>query len=136
VFSPPDGDLPSDESGRAGYRYLAAVHEFDADGHHRLVRTCVLSRRCAERMEFGAASGGQLRDMVGPYLAAGWRPGDIWVRPFLVEIDGWNHGLLFQASGEGLEGDCNCEDEPGECILFCPFGFALHPPYDTGEYDT
>ena len=52
--------------------------------------------------------------VVAPYRAAGWRPGDIWVRPFLVEVDGRQHGFLFRGSGDGLEGDEEDRDEQVE----------------------
>jgi hypothetical protein len=122
---------PSDAAGRRDD--LAAVHEFDADGHHRLVRTRVVGDPAD-----GAVAWRQLHELVAPYLAAGWRAGDIWVRPFLVEIDGWSHGLVFEASGDGLEGevDEDCQDGREGTVWFRPFGFPFHPPYDAGSYDT
>src|SRR5207248_6219033 len=75
--------LPPDGAGRRDH--LAAVHEFDADGHHRLVRTRLI-REAAAGEGAGSPADAQLHEMVAPYLAAGWRPGDIWVRPFLVQL--------------------------------------------------
>jgi hypothetical protein len=130
----PAGYLPADESGKIGYRCFGVVHEFDADGHHRLVRTRVISGRSAGVTESADPGEAMFREMVAPYLAAGWRPGNIWVRPFLVDIDGWPHGFVFRAYGEGLEG--GGEEEPEEDVYFMPFNFPFHPPYDSGSYST
>jgi hypothetical protein len=107
---------------------LAAVHEFDADGHHRSIRTRMIRGGSA-----GPRADAQLHQMVAPYRAAGWRPGDIFVRPFLVEVDDLQHGFVFRASGDGLEGD---EEDRDENVWFMPFGFPFHHPYDSGSYDT
>src|SRR5262245_41830716 len=134
LVAPSDGSLPPDASGRPGFRFLGAIHEFDADGHHKLVRTRVISGRYDGGLDYVAPANMGLRGMVAPYLAAGWRPGAIWVRPFLVQIDSEYHGLVFQASGEGLEG--GPEEEREEVDLFLPFSCVFYPPYDTGSYDT
>lgn len=142
LFTPPDGELPADASGEPGYRYLAAIHEFDADGHHRLARTAILTGRCRDPMAVGPAAHEQLREMVAPYRAAGWRPGDIRVRPFLVRLNGYSHGLVYEADGDGLEGDvceeegCECGEEREGAVFFYPFWFPFRPPYDSGSYDT
>jgi hypothetical protein len=118
--------LPPDAANRRDN--LAAVHEFDADGHHQSIRTQLFREGSAD-----PPADVQLHEMVAPYRAAGWRPSDIWVRPFLVEVDGWQHGFVLRASGEGLEGDVEDRDE---YLDFMPFGFPFHPPYDSGSYDT
>jgi hypothetical protein len=130
----PKGDLPPDESGRRGFRFLGVVHEFDADGHHRLIRTRVTAGRFKDGLEAGEAARAMLREMVAPYLSAGWRPGDIWVRPFLVKIDGWSHGFVFKGYGLGLEDGSG--EAPDEAVYFKPFDFPFHPPYDSGSYST
>ena len=119
--------LPPDTAGRRDR--LAAVHEFDADGHHRSVCT-----RLIREGDAGPPADAQLHQMVAPYREAGWRPGDIWVRPFLVEIDGWQHGFVFRASGGGSEQ--GSEDEPDADVHFMPFSFPFHPPYTDGSYST
>lgn len=133
VEAPADGLLPPDSSGRPGYRFLAAIHEFDADGHHRLVRTRHLSGRYDEHAELGARTSAGMRELMAPYLAAGWCPGAIRVRPFFVQIDGRSHGLLFRAYGGGLEG---AEGEREEAVFLQPIGCVFYPPYDSGTYDT
>ena len=127
--------LPPNEAGRRDH--LIAVHEFDADGHHQLVRTRLV-REAEDGEEFAPPADAQLHELVAQYRAAGWRPGDIWVRPFLVELNGWSHGLVYQADGEGLESECeegcNCELE--EVVWFRPFWFPFRPPFDSGSYYT
>jgi hypothetical protein len=116
---------------------LAAVHEFDADGHHQLARTRLIREPADGRGGDGPQADAQLHEMMTPYLAAGWRPGDIWVRLFLVELDGWPHGLVYEAEGDGLEGECeDCECGQEEVVWFRPFGFPFRPPFDSGSYDT
>jgi hypothetical protein len=130
----PTGNQPADASGKLGFRWVGVVHEFDADGHHRLIRTRGISGRYAGVLEAAAPAREMLREMVAPYLMAGWRPGDIWVRPFLVVVDGWAHGFVFRAFGGGLEG--GDEEDPDEGVYFKPFDFPFHPPYDSGSYST
>jgi hypothetical protein len=119
--------LPADKAGRRDD--LTAVHEFDADGHHRSIRT-----RLVREGSEGPKADAVLHDMVAAYRAAGWRPGAIQVRPFLVEIDGWQHGFVFRANGEGLEDD-DAEEHDAN-VYFMPFGFPFDPPYDSGSYST
>ncbi len=111
---------------------LATVHEFDADGHHRLIHTVVVEPDANE------VAWRQLHTMVAPYLATGWRPGEIWVRPFLVQINGSFHGFVYEADGDGLEGECEegCECGREGAVFFYPFWFPFRPPYDSGLYDT
>jgi hypothetical protein len=118
--------LPMDKAGRRDD--LIAVHEFDADGHHLSIRTRLVSEGAV-----GPKADALLHEMVAPYRAAGWRPGDIQVRPFLVEADGWQHDFVFRGFGDGLEGD---EEDRDENVYFMPFSFPFHPPYDSGSYST
>ena len=62
----PAGNLSPDESGRLGYRWIGVVHEFDADGHHRLVRTRVINGRAVGVTESVAPGEALLREMVAP----------------------------------------------------------------------
>lgn len=104
---------------------LAVVHEFDAKGQHRSLKL----KRVGETAS-GPKANVILDAMLAPYQAAGWEPGDILVRPFLVEQAGFHFGFIF----ETMENDV--DDEPSEYMLFVPFGFPFYPPYDSGVYDT
>jgi hypothetical protein len=128
-----------DESGRGWYRWIVVVHVFDADGRHLSSQERTTAGPFTDRSLADNAGQLVLREMVGPYLSSGWRPGDIWLRPFYININGWAHGLVYEVCGEGLEEEWNCDEcEPdeGDQVTFKPFGFAFRPPYDNGSYES
>lgn len=113
--------LPPDAAGVRGE--LVTVHEFDATGRHRSVQT--------QRPAAGADA--VLHAMFAPYRTAGWRPGNILVRPFLVEAEGVEHGFVLPDLGPGNEYETDCGK--GD-VFFLPFGFPFHPPFTDGSYST
>lgn len=113
ITLPPNGEKRRD--------HLAAVHEFDADGHHRFVRTERGAENRPDPWEL-------LEGLIAPHRAAGWKPGPIRVRPFMVHLDGVRHGLEFDDRGGDAE-------EEG-VVFFYPFWFPFHPPFTEGSYDT
>jgi hypothetical protein len=126
-------------SGQGWYRWIAALHVFDADGHHLSSQQRTAGGPFTDRPVADAAGQSLLRQLVEPYVRSGWQPGDIWVRLFYINIDGWPHGLVYVVRGEGLEDECGGDEgEPneGEQVTFKPFDFAFRPPYDDGSYDS
>lgn len=110
-------------------RWLAVLHLFEPDGTHRRTEvdcSVFCSEGDAAIEQVNAIFEARLIDLV---LNHGAVKGDIWVKPFEVEIDGLVHGLIY-------ERDDDDPDDPSEWVILEPRDIMFHPPWDSGEYST
>jgi len=113
-------------------QWIAVIHRFDAEGNHLRTETRPGGADREGRAIAGARAHEQLLPLLAE-LAAGGQPelGDIWVRPFAVEIDGVPHGLYYEESEDSEPGE-----PPLEWIMLEPWDIMFHPPWERGQYST
>ncbi len=63
----------------------------------------------------------------------GYEPGDIAVKPFRFEQDGYRFGLIYER--DSYDDPAN-PDAGYECVMLWPNDIMFHPPWDSGEYST
>jgi hypothetical protein len=113
---------------RTKKRWLAVLHLFDAAGNHLSSEARLGGLDIEGRQVAGDKAWTHLDNMLGQLSAVGLELGDIYVKPFSVEIDGVIHGLFYEHRVE--------EDYEGEWVMLEPRDIMFHPPWDSGEYST
>lgn len=112
-------------------RWYAVLHRFGPGGEHlgteaRSGGTTADGE--AEAIDRADRELTSLLESVTPY-----RSGDIRVRPFGVEIDGYFFGLEYRLNNYD---DPANPDATYECVMLEPNDIMFHPPWDSGEYST
>ena len=112
-------------------RWYAVLHRFGPGGEHlgtdaRPGGTSAEGQ--AEAIERADRALADMMASVTPY-----RPGDIWVRPFRVEFEGYCFGLVYVA--KAVE-DPDVPGQTTEWVMLEPNDIMFHPPWDSGEYST
>lgn len=92
-------------------RPISVLHLLDKDGNH--IESSIWE---TEKMNEAEQ---KLRDAISNLPQA--KPGNIKVKPFSVELNGLNIGLIPR--------------EDGECYIYMPYDLAFFPPWN-GQYDT
>ena len=112
-------------------RWYAVLHCFDADGNH--LKTNAWSGGTTAEGQHEACDRawrklGEMLASLGEYEL-----GDIAVKPFRVEQDGYLFGLVYERRSH------DDPDDPGagyECVMLWPNDIMFHPPWDSGDYST
>ena len=110
---------------------LLPGHRFDTAGNH--IGTNAWSGGSTAEGQDGAI--GRAERRLGELLSAlgEYELGDIAVRPFYHEQDGYAFALTYER---------NTYDDPEnpeagyECVMLWPNDVMFHPPWDSGEYST
>jgi hypothetical protein len=126
----PDGYVggPTDDDWKTTLRWIAVLHQFDADGNHlgsesRLGAFDVEGwDQASEKAEV------QLQALLAPLQKRHPRRCDVLVKLFSVVLDGVTHGLRYESYVD--------EDEEGEWVALLPTDVAFEAPWNTGEYST
>jgi hypothetical protein len=92
-------------------RPISVLHLLDKDGSH--IESSIWK---TEKMNEAEA---KLNEAISKLSNSA--PGNIIVKPFIVELNGLNIGLVPR--------------EDGECYSYMPYDLAFFPPWD-GQYDT
>lgn len=126
-------------------RWYAVLHRFDAEGNHLGTEARLgginapkdsprdyFRERKIEAMDRAEEILQDLLASLGPC-----QHGDIWVKPFRVEIDGCLFGLIYEEmeSDEPDFVDPDFVDTEGHVMLE-PNDVMFHPPWDSGNYST
>jgi hypothetical protein len=125
----PDGmKYPMNDEQSRLKRWLAVVHQFDADGNHLVSEARLGAFDSEGRDVAGQKAWAQLEDMYDRLIIDG-EPVfcDINVKLFSVEIDDVIYGLFYEQD----------EEEPeSEWVMLEPRDIMFHPEWDSGEYST
>jgi hypothetical protein len=109
-------------------RWMAVLHLFDAEGNLLSSETRLGGFDIEGRDVAGDKAWAELDKMLSQLRPGKPQLGDIWVRQFIVSIDGITHSLLYQQ---------NQPEENGpafEFVMLEPRDIMFHPPWDPGEY--
>jgi hypothetical protein len=112
-------------------RWYAVLHRFDAAGNHMGTDAWSGGTTADGQTEAIERARGKLDELLATLGER--RPGDIAVRPFGVEIDGYFFGLVYKCV------DAEDPDNPeakDEYVMLEPNDIMFHPPWDSGEYST
>jgi formate hydrogenlyase regulatory protein HycA len=112
-------------------RWYAVLHRFDAAGNH--LGTDAWSGGTTEEGQDEACERAwrKLGEMLSSLGRR--RPGDIKVKPFRFEHDGYLFSLRYERNSYEDPDD----PEAGyECVMLWPNDIMFHPPWDSGEYST
>lgn len=110
-------------------RWYAVLHRFGPGGEHLGTEARSGGTTAEGEAEAMDRADRELADMLGSVTP--YRPCDILVRPFGVELDGYFFGLVYTAKS------ADDPDDPGnEYVMLEPNDIMFHPPWDSGEYST
>ena len=107
-------------------RWVAVIHCFDADGNH-LESDIRLGGYQIERDQAAEKAWEELGNILKKLSTQKPKPGDIYVKPFSVKVDGVTYGLIYEQDEE---------DEESEYGMLEPNDIMFHQPWDSGEYST
>jgi hypothetical protein len=111
-------------------RWMAVRHLFDADGNH-LSSEAKLGGYDIEGRDVAADKAwDELDHMLAQFGPGQPQLGDIWLRPFAVQLDGITHSLLYEVVQPEADGPVF------ESVMLEPRDIMFHPPWDSGEYST
>ena len=131
AFPGPVGSYPAPSSDlRYLKHWLGVVHLFDEEGNHLRTdarlggfdiegRSLASYKAWTELNQIAAELGFEYAQLC-----------DIYVKLFLVEIDGIQHGLVYEHYNDGENG------EESEWVIMWPRDIMFHPPWDSGSYST
>jgi formate hydrogenlyase regulatory protein HycA len=110
--------------------WYAVLHTFDADGNHLQTQARLGGMDSEGYSNACDGADAQLRELLNELRGQSPKVGDIYIRPFDVEVDGVRHALVYETiqPEEGAE--------VIECVMLWPRDIMFHPPWDSGEYST
>jgi len=112
-------------------RWYAVLHRFGPGGEHVGTDARSGGTTASGEREAIDRSLRELDVMLG--AVSPYRPCDIRVKPFGVEIDGYFFGLVY------VNEDADDPDDPGrtdEDVMLHPNDIMFHPPWDSGDYSS
>jgi hypothetical protein len=112
-------------------RWYAVLHRFGPGGEHLGTEARSGGTTAEGEAEAIDRADRELAAMLSSVTP--FRPCDIRVRPFAVEIDGYFFGLVYKCVDAEAPNDPSVKDE---YVMLEPNDIMFHPPWDSGEYST
>jgi formate hydrogenlyase regulatory protein HycA len=112
-------------------RSYAVLHRFDASGNHLGTDAWSGGTTADGEEEACGRACRKLAELLGSLGEC--QPGDICVKPFRFEQDGYLFGLLYKRHSHD---DPDKPDAGYECVMLWPNDVMFHRPWDSGEYST
>lgn len=109
-------------------RWVAVVHQFDADGNHIRSEARVGGFDVEGRAAAGEKASHHLVQMLRELGLESVRASDIYVRPFTTELNGVTYELVYERHVD--------EGRQVEYMMLWPNDIMFHPPWDSGAYST
>ena len=112
-------------------RWYAVLHRFDSTGNHQGPEAHCGGTTAQGEADAWKQVSHDLENLVASL--GGHRLGDIEVKLFGIELDGYFFGLVYSCENpEGLDDP----EATHEYVMLEPNDIMFHPPWDSGEYST
>jgi hypothetical protein len=128
----PDGyhfNLDNEDWRKVKY-WVGVMHLFDPEGNHLKTETRHGGYDIEGWEVAGEKAGAEVNTMFAPYRDKNPIRCDIFVKPFLVVINGITHGLVYRATQPEENGPVF------EGVFLEPRDVMFHPPWDSGVWSS